>query len=236
MRTIIGEMTLESLHIPPAFTRRQIMAGGIGIATGLAWPIPAVAAPQNARLFEIARRELERAGRKIWLNDVVGLADFSLPSREPRFFLLDMVSGVVKHFYVTHGKGSDPEHDGWLKSFSNEDSSYATSRGAFLTRQFYDGKNGFSMRLFGLDPDNSNADPRAIVIHAAAYADPALIETQGKLGRSEGCFVFPHANLMEILGRMGPGRLLFADKLSPQIIPPAPVIAAPPSDLITTMP
>ena len=29
------------------------------------------------------------------------------------------------------------------------------------------GKHGHSMRLAGLDPQNSNAGPRAIVVHAA---------------------------------------------------------------------
>jgi hypothetical protein len=212
-------MKFEILNRPLLMNRRQIMVGGLATAATLTLPMPAFAALDDARLFAIGKRELERAGARIWLKDVIGIADFSLPSSEPRFFLLDMVSGVVKRFYVTHGAGSDPEHDGWLKTFSNVEESLATSRGAYLTRQFYDGKNGFSMRLFGLDPDNSNADPRAIVIHAADYADPGLIATQGKLGRSSGCFVFPQANLMEVLGRMGPGRLLFADKLSPHVAP-----------------
>jgi L,D-transpeptidase catalytic domain len=226
-------MLFEDVRDSLSLNRRQLLAGGLATAATLALPTPSFGALGNARLVEIAKRELERAGARIWLKDVVGLADCSLPSGEPRFFLLDMVSGFVKRFYVTHGKGSDPQHDGWLKSFSNEDGSYATSRGAYLTRQFYDGKNRFSMRLFGLDPDNSNADPRAIVIHAAAYADPGLIATQGKLGRSEGCFVFPEANLMEVLGRLGPGRLLFADKLSPQVIPPAPVPVSVPLPMVT---
>src|SRR3546814_10379295 len=81
------------------------------------------------------------------------------------------------------------------------------------------------MRLVGLDPDNSNADRRAIVVHGAWYADPSLIATQGKLGRSEGCFVFGEALLPHILYKPGPGRLLFADQLSAP--PPQPVLPAP---------
>ena len=77
------------------------------------------------------------------------------------------------------------------------------------------------MRLAGLEPDNNNADTRAIVVHGAWYADPSLIATQGKLGRSEGCFVFGEDLLPMILYKLGPGRLLFADRLSE--MPPVPV-------------
>src|SRR3546814_4062196 len=84
------------------------------------------------------------------------------------------------------------------------------------------------MRLVGRDPDNSNADMRAIVVHGAWYADPSLIATQGKLGRSEGFFVFGEALLPQILYKLGPGRLLFADKLSTP--PPQPVLPVPGSE------
>lgn len=70
------------------------------------------------------------------------------------------------------------------------------------------------MRLYGLDPDNSNAEARAIVVHGAWYANPDMIEKWGKLGRSDGCFAFPEDDLMQIIARVGPGRLIFSDKLS----------------------
>ena len=66
--------------------------------------------------------------------------------------------------------------------------SEATSRGAYLTAEWYNGKYGTSMRLQGLDADNNAALSRAIVMHPAPYADPSWIEKFGKLGRSEGCF------------------------------------------------
>jgi hypothetical protein len=228
-------------RVPALLNRRQLLVGGAALVASASMASAAsgiTPASDNDVLFATARRELDRAGARIWLRDVVGLADFSRPSSMPRFFLLDMVSGVVKPFYVTHGRGSDPEHDGWLKNFSNEDSSFATSRGAFLTRPFYEGKHGLSMRLVGLDRDNSNADPRAIVIHAAEYANPDLIVTQGKLGRSEGCFVLPPVNLMEVLGRLGPGRMLFADRMTPWLVPPAPTspLPAPPAISVTPAP
>ena len=168
----------------------------------------------------VARQQLARQGRNIPQTDRVGVVDFGLPSARPRFALVDMIAGRIEMFPVTHGRGSDPQHDGWLKSFSNRVGSLATSRGAYRTSDFYWGANGSSMRLAGLEPDNNNADVRAIVVHGAWYAEPSLIATQGKLGRSEGCFVFGEELLPMILYKLGPGRLLFADKLS--LPPPVP--------------
>lgn len=196
-----------------SFGRRDILAGSVAAAALTLLPSKALAAPADARLLDIAKRELDRMGNRIWVRDVVGLADFSLASAEPRFFIANLISGTVTRYYVTHGRGSDPEHDGWLKGFSNDPGSNATSRGAYLTRNYYDGKHGLSMRLTGLEVDNNNAEDRAIVVHGADYANPDLIRTMGKLGRSEGCFAFPQAKLVEVIARMGPGRMIFADRL-----------------------
>ncbi len=190
-----------------------MLAGSVATAVASFLPSTALAASADARLFEIAKRELDRMGDRIWVKDVVGLADFSLVSAEPRFFVVNLVAGTINRYYVTHGRGSDPEHNGWLKGFSNDPGSNATSRGAYLTRNYYDGKHGLSMRLTGLDHDNNNAESRAIVVHGADYANPDLIRTTGKLGRSEGCFAFPQARLVEVIARMGPGRMIFADRL-----------------------
>jgi hypothetical protein len=195
------------------WNRRGFLGGVAGAAGLIAVPSIVRANTPDTRLFELARRELERTGNRVWLKDKVGIADFSKPSSQPRFYILDMVAGVVHPYFVAHGRGSDPEHDGWLKNFSNDFNSNATSRGAYLTRTWYDGKHGTSMRLWGLDADNNNAEDRAIVIHGAWYANPSRLVEWGKLGRSEGCFAFPEANLMEVIGRLGPGRMIFADRV-----------------------
>jgi hypothetical protein len=190
--------------------RRTLLAGG---AAAMLAPVPAVATEiDESRIRMIAHRELSRAKDWIWLRDTVGLADFSRPSWEPRFFVVDMLGGKVRPFLVTHGRGSDPLHEGLLSSFSNTPASQATSRGAYMTHTWYDGKYGTSLRLSGMENENSNAEARAIVCHGAWYANPDMIGKWGKLGRSEGCFAFPENNLMEIIARLGPGRLLYADK------------------------
>jgi hypothetical protein len=166
------------------------------------------------RVIEIARREVARAGSSVWRRDIAGIADFARPSSLPRFHFVNLESGTVRSFLVAHGRGSDPEHCGWLQLFSNQPGSEATSRGAFLTAEWYTGKYGTSIRLVGLDNDNSHALDRAIVVHPAWYVDPSMIAKWGKIGRSEGCFAMAPGDFNEALWHLSGGRLLFADRIS----------------------
>ena len=170
-------------------------------------------AEETARYVSIARRELERLGSEITKQDRVAIVDFSRPSDEPRLFLIDLGTGRVGAYRVTHGKGSDPTGTGRLAGFSSLDGSEATSRGAYRTAELYAGQHGRSMRLDGLDPDNRTARGRAIVVHAAAYAEPSVVKAQGRLGRSQGCFAVSSGDLDPVLNFLGQGRLLFADRL-----------------------
>jgi len=67
------------------------------------------------------------------------------------------------------------------------------------------------MRLEGLDTTNSNALSRAIVVHGAWYVNAEMIGHSGMLGRSQGCFAVADSSLPEIIARLGPGRLIYAD-------------------------
>ena len=173
---------------------------------------PEGAGGENA-ILAAARAGLERAGNKVAHNDIVGVADFGQPSKSLRFHLVDTAQGKVESLLVAHGRGSDPSHTGWLQSFSNQPGSAATSQGDYLTSDHYSGHHGRSMRLEGLDPTNSNAAERAIVVHAAEYVSPDIVRAHGVLGRSEGCFAVSQADLDKVLDRLGPGRLLVATKL-----------------------
>ena len=156
---------------------------------------------------------LERHKDSISYRDFIGVADFSLPSRAPRFHLVNLADGSVRSHLVAHGRGSDPSHTGWLERFSNEPHSNATSAGAYRTGSLYVGAHGRSMRLEGLDPTNSNALSRAIVVHGAWYVNEEMIGHSGMLGRSEGCFAVADTSLPEIMARLGPGRLIYAGKV-----------------------
>lgn len=168
----------------------------------------------DSRLLARARASFLRHRASIRETDVVGIADFSKPSALPRFYLMDTNSGRVTTHLVSHGRGSDPAHSGLLHRFSNAIGSNATSDGAYITGEYYYGRYGRSMRLSGLDPSNSNAETRAIVVHSAWYAEPSQVAQHGRLGRSEGCFAMSRASLSETLSRLGPGHFLYAGRVA----------------------
>ena len=176
-------------------------------------PIPPAPVQAPVDYLAVARKQLALQSRNIHQTDRVGIVDFGLPSSRPRFALIDMAAGKIEMFPVTHGRGSDPQHDGWLKRFSNAPGSLASSRGAYRTSDYYWGANGSSMRLAGLEADNSNADMRAIVIHGAWYANPDMIATHGKLGRSQGCLAVGESDLDTVFAHLGEGRLIYAAKV-----------------------
>jgi hypothetical protein len=190
----------------------------VGLASGFAGARLALA-QTNRTGGEIApdllRRALDALGRhqdSISYRDFIGVADFSLPSSAPRFHVVNLADGSVQSHLVAHGRGSDPSHTGWLQRFSNEPRSNATSAGAYRTGSLYEGAHGHSMRLEGLDPTNSNAQSRAIVVHGAWYVNEEMIGHSGMLGRSQGCFAVADSSLPEIMAQLGPGRLIYADK------------------------
>lgn len=206
-------------------TRRDILKGTLGaglvagtIGAGLTLPARVAASvapgtPRDRALFAIAKRELDRAGAAIWKRDIVGIADFGLHSAQPRFHLVNLERSEVQSLHVSHGTGSDREHDGWLKQFSNVEGSNATSRGAYVTWEWYVGRYGTSVRLGGLDPTNDAALRRYIVMHRAAYAESSHLAKWGRLGRSNGCFAFGEEQFRTALLNLSGGRLLYADSL-----------------------
>lgn len=175
-------------------------------------PLPAVAAQRELPpLLAEALAALDT--HRIAARDRLALVDFSLPSREPRFHLVDVAGGRIEQSWlVAHGSGSDPAHTGLLHYFSNLPGSNASSNGAFLTADPYIGQHGRSQRLIGLEASNDMAFARAIVIHGAAYVDPALIEAQGRIGRSQGCFAFEQGEVERVMERLGERRLIYAGK------------------------
>lgn len=196
--------------------RSTAAVAGLGIA---GMPFGAVASTLlddvglDPRLLARAASALARHSDKISNHDIMAIADFSKPSRLPRFFLYNLVDGRTTPLLVAHGIGSDRAHSGWVQAFSNIPGSEATSAGAYRVGESYIGKYGASRRLVGLDPENDQAENRAIVIHPAPYVSQAIIDRQGKLGRSQGCFAFAHANIGEVLERLVPGALLYAGKV-----------------------
>ena len=166
----------------------------------------------NPQLLARAKAALNQ--HRVAARDTMAVVDFSLPSSEPRFHLVDLMSGKVDSYRVAHGRGSDPDHSGFVERFSNDFGSYASSNGTYVTDDYYNGKYGLSMKVRGLDWSNCNAEPRAIVIHNAWYAEDDMVPLHGKLGRSEGCFAMSRKNQYEVMKRLAGGRMIYADKLA----------------------
>jgi hypothetical protein len=101
-------------------------------------------------------------------------------------WIIDMLNNeLLINTWVSHGHGSG---DDMATSFSNKIDSHQSSLGFYITDDVYNGKNGRSLRLDGMDAGfNSNARERAIVVHGAEYVGENAIDQIGRLGRSYGC-------------------------------------------------
>lgn len=143
------------------------------------------------------------------LNDsIITIIDFSLPSSEKRLFIIDTKNyRVLFNTLVSHGRNTGRE---MATNFSNRPSSYMSSPGFFITRETYEGKNGYSLKLEGVEKGiNDKAYDRGIVVHGAAYVNEALAQQRGYIGRSQGCPAVPEQVAHSVINRIKNGSCLF---------------------------
>lgn len=150
-------------------------------------------------------------------RDVLTLIDFSKPSTEKRLFVFDMKhKQLLYSSLVSHGRNSG---ENYATSFSNEYGSYKSSLGFYLTETTYNGKNGYSLLLEGLEKGiNDNARERAIVVHGAAYANPSIVSNGGRLGRSLGCPALPEKIARTIIDAIKGGSVIYIYADRPEYI------------------
>lgn len=143
------------------------------------------------------------------LDSRLAVIDYSRPSTERRLWVFDMrTPRLLFDEFVAHGRGSG---DNLASTFSNNDGSLQSSLGLFATAETYDGDNGYSLRMDGLEPGiNDHARSRAIVMHGAWYVDPLLALKQGRLGRSYGCPALRPQVAHAVIDSLKQGQLLFA--------------------------
>ena len=141
-------------------------------------------------------------------KDIITLIDFSRPSDQDRLFVIDLKHRkLLFSSVVAHGKKSG---DKYATSFSNANGSNKSSMGFFVTEETYKGRNGYSLRLNGLEKNiNDNARERAIVIHGANYANPMIARSSGRLGRSLGCPAVPRELNKPIIDTIKDGTLIY---------------------------
>ena len=162
-------------------------------------------------VFEMALGAASCAVRTGAVKDpeTLTVIDYSKPSSERRLWVFDLKSReLVYEELVAHGQGSGAN---MATEFSNDDESHQTSLGLFITRDTYVGKNGYSLRLDGLDRGvNDRARDRAIVMHGAPYVSEQFVKATGRLGRSWGCPAISAAVARQMIDRVKGGGLVFA--------------------------
>ncbi len=143
------------------------------------------------------------------VGERLAVIDYSRPSTERRLWVFDVPRArLLYREYVAHGRGSG---ENLASRFSNASGSHQSSLGLFRTADTYQGGNGYSLRMDGLEAGiNDQARARAIVMHGARYVDPKLAEKQGRLGRSYGCPALRTAVAREVIDTLKQGQLLFA--------------------------
>jgi hypothetical protein len=142
----------------------------------------------------------------------ITVIDYTKPSTSRRLFLIDLQTGELQRFLVSHGKNS-----GWLYAtrFSNRPGSCETPLGFFRTGSKYQCSHGPCLELQGLQKGlNDNSDTRGIVMHGAHYADPKAIAVNrakgsARLGRSLGCPALPMEAAEDVIDKIKDGSLLF---------------------------
>jgi hypothetical protein len=200
-------------------------------STALAIDAPAGRAADLAQSRTSSRFELLRAAAPGLDPDVLALAleasdcalragfapearylaviDYSLPSNRERFWVLDLAANAaVASELVAHGANTG---ENVARRFSNVEGSRQSSLGLFRTAETYDGSNGYSLRLDGLEEGvNDRARERAIVMHGAWYVSKGFAREHGRLGRSWGCPALDLAVSRKVIDRIQGGHLLFS--------------------------
>ena len=145
---------------------------------------------------------------KLNKNAKLVFIDFSQPSTKERLYVLDFQKKkILFQSLVAHGKNSGSITP---TKFSNTHQSKQSSLGFYRTGETYQGKNGYSLRLDGLEKGiNHHARQRKVVIHGAAYASSAFVKKNGRLGRSWGCPALPFALSEDIIDAIKNGSAVF---------------------------
>lgn len=184
----------------------------------IAWSLAKMAVYDSLRLedvglsrsvFQLALKGMERLQRSGRVKeDILSIVDFSKPSSQKRLFVIDLSNyQLLFNTWVAHGMRSGKE---MANVFSNKPSSNKSSLGFYVTGQSYRGSNGYSLKLQGVEKGiNDLALRRAIVLHGADYVSESYINSQGYIGRSQGCPAVPVEVSRPLIDDIKDGTCLF---------------------------
>ncbi len=164
----------------------------------------------SQQAFDFAKEGLKKLIEegKLLNDSIISIVDFSQPSNQKRLFIIDLKNyKVLFNTLVAHGSNTGRE---WATTFSNQNSSHMSSPGFYITRETYEGGNGYSLKLEGLERGiNDKAYERGIVVHGASYVSEAQANSQGYIGRSHGCPAVPVQLSRPIINTIKNGTCLF---------------------------
>lgn len=181
--------------------------GGGGLASDLQREAPRIERPVLQKA--LAASSCAAAQGVPVQSPLLTVIDYSKPSVEPRLWVFDLEKRkLLFEELVAHGQGSG---ENLARRFSNELGSLMTSLGLFRTGGIYQGRNGYTMKLEGLEPGyNDRSGVRAIVMHGAAYVSEAIAQKLGRLGRSWGCPAVRQEVARKLIDTIRDGSLVFA--------------------------
>jgi hypothetical protein len=198
-----------------AFTVLAALSAGLAApaagATPTARELAALAPAADPEVLALALDAVHCAQKNGVATHAQRLAviDYSRPSLEPRLWVFDLQLGTLLYEeLVAHGQGSGHNVP---HAFSNVEGTHKSSLGLFVTTDTYSGRNGYSLRMDGLEPGiNDRAMARAIVMHGASYVDPERNAAMGRLGRSWGCPAVRTAVARPLIDTLKGGQFLFS--------------------------
>lgn len=137
----------------------------------------------------------------------MAIIDYTQPSVNYRFFLINLVTGNVERYLVAHARNSG---DKVATDFGNVQNSNKTSLGIYLTGRSYASKKfGTGRILYGVETTNDQAHARGVVMHGATYMSQNFIRNNGRAGRSQGCPALEKNSFKRVHSLLGVGAVLF---------------------------
>ena len=165
----------------------------------------------DPRVLSLALEARECASQELGqpASPRLAVIDYSLASTTPRLWVFDLEKNTLLfRELVAHGQGTG---ENMARAFSNRNGSHQSSLGLFRTAGTYQGNNGYSLRMEGLEPGtNDAAMERAIVMHGAAYVSAQNAQKQGRLGRSWGCPALRPEVAKQVIDSLKNGQMIFA--------------------------
>lgn len=193
---------IAALALP---AERAFAAAAEGDLTRVLNVVRQAAGEMRSPALEQALTALKRHAERVASLRYLTVIDLAAHSSAPRMFVFDTKTGKHESLLVAHGKGSDPDHDGYADRFSNTLNSRMSSLGAYVTGETYFGRHGLSLRLDGLEASNDRARERAIVMHGADY----VARNRKRIGRSWGCPAIDRRLVKRVLPKLAGGTFLY---------------------------